>query len=278
MNIGFLDHYLDNYHARHFPEWIRSSQYSKRFELAYVYAEKDKENGMTTDEYCAEFGMKRAGTPEEVAEKCDCILILAPDETHAHERLAKAAFVSKKPVFIDKVLADDLGAAKRIVSEAEKHGAPLFCASSLRFSKEYEIIPQRKDIDYIAMSGPLTLPMHIIHQIEILVSLMGTGAKRVKNIGTERTPLVIVDYDDAKAHLLVAGNIPYAATISYKDSTSFVIDEFTDFFQRSTDRMLEFFENTTVNTPLSEALHVVALHTAALTCHRCPGEWIIVES
>ena len=274
--IGFIDYYLDTYHSKHFPEWIQSSRYNKEFEIACAFAEVDKEGGLKNREYAQIYHIPLANSIEEVIEKSDCILILAPDETHAHERLSNLALKSGKPVFVDKTLADNAASARRMVDLAKEYNTPIFCASSLRFSEEYQILPKKsvKEIDFVSLFGPISLEMHILHQIEILVSICGVGALRVRNIGTVRTPVVEVEYPDCRAHLAVIGKAPYGALISYKDGTYCNIPEFTNFFQNSTDRMLEFFMDGVPKTPIEETVQVVSLHTAVLKCHHTLGEWI----
>ena len=35
--IGFIDYYIDEWHANNYPNWIRESKYKDEFEVSYAY-------------------------------------------------------------------------------------------------------------------------------------------------------------------------------------------------------------------------------------------------
>ncbi len=276
--IGFIDYYLDEFHANHFPAWITGSKLADQFEVAYAYAEKDKAGGLTSEAWCRKFNIEHIDSLEDIVEKSDCLVVLAPDETHSHERLSAPGLKAGKPVFLDKVLADNLESGKRICELADKHNTPMYSSSALRFAKEYEQIPEEKrggeEIDFISLMGSGSFEVHIVHQIEMLVALCGTGAKRMMNIGTEITPIIKVEFEDKLAHLTIMGKNRYAAALSYKDNSALFLPECTEFFPRSIEAMLDFFLTKQPPCTHKDNLNVIAAHTAAHTARKKQGTWI----
>ena len=51
MKLGFIDYYLDEWHANHYPTLLRELS-GGEIEVAYAYAETDAPNGLTTDAWC----------------------------------------------------------------------------------------------------------------------------------------------------------------------------------------------------------------------------------
>mgnify|MGYP002509361428 CR=1 FL=1 len=49
LKVGFIDYFLDEWHANNYPKFI-AQQFGDEFKVAYAYAEKDKEGGVSTDE------------------------------------------------------------------------------------------------------------------------------------------------------------------------------------------------------------------------------------
>ena len=76
IKIGFIDYFLDEWHANNYPKFIKQ-KFGDEFKVAYAYAEIDKPNGKTTDEWCKEFDVERCNTIAEVVEKSDCIIVLS---------------------------------------------------------------------------------------------------------------------------------------------------------------------------------------------------------
>ena len=82
--IGFIDFYLSEWHANNYPAWIAEANAalpeSDRCEVAYAWAEEriSPVDGLTSEQWCEKFGAVLCGSIEEVCEKSDYILILAP--------------------------------------------------------------------------------------------------------------------------------------------------------------------------------------------------------
>ena len=134
--IGFIDLFIDEWHANNYPQWFREAPRAGEFELGYAWEEKTQPGGRSLEKWCEDFRMTPGRCIEEVIEKSDCICVLAPSNPEVHERLADLPLRSGKPLYIDKPFADSRAAAERIFALAEKHGTPLMSSSALRFGDE----------------------------------------------------------------------------------------------------------------------------------------------
>ena len=109
QTIGFIDYFLDEWHANNYPEWIKQAS-GGELQVAYAYGKIDspRPGGLTTDDWCAKYGITRCATIEEVVEKSDCLLVLSPDNCEMHEELCQIPLRSGKRTYVDKTFAPDL--------------------------------------------------------------------------------------------------------------------------------------------------------------------------
>ena len=136
MRIGFIDYFLDEWHANNYPAWLRQQAADRGIDLDLGYAWADTERGLSTAAWCEKFDMKPMASQEALIEACDGIIVLSPDNPEQHERLGKLALESGKRVYMDKTFSPDLACGIRLFDKAAAHGTPMFSSSALRFSKE----------------------------------------------------------------------------------------------------------------------------------------------
>ena len=87
LKIGFIDYYLDEWHANSYPKMIRDAVGDK-LEVAYAYGQiASPITGMTTQQWCEKYGITMCDTIEELIEKSDCLVVLSPDNCEMHEQL-----------------------------------------------------------------------------------------------------------------------------------------------------------------------------------------------
>ena len=59
--IGFIDYYIDEWHANEYPGFIKA--YNEKngtdYQVKYVWAEIDKEGGVSTDDWCKKYGAEK---------------------------------------------------------------------------------------------------------------------------------------------------------------------------------------------------------------------------
>ena len=91
--IGFVDYYLSEWHANNYPAWIANVCRNRGldFKLCYAWAEREISpvDGLSTAEWCGKFGVEACKTLEELCEKSDVIVVLAPSDPDRHLPYAK---------------------------------------------------------------------------------------------------------------------------------------------------------------------------------------------
>ena len=138
--IGFIDYFLDEWHANNYPEFIKNSS-NGRYEVCCAYGKIDNPNGgLTNKEWSEKYNIPLAASIEEVIEKSDLLIVLSPDNPEMHLELTDLALKSGKLVYVDKTFAPDKETAIKIFENAEKHGTKCFSSSALRFVTELKEI------------------------------------------------------------------------------------------------------------------------------------------
>ena len=128
MKIGFIDYYLDEWHANHYPQWFK--EVDSQAEVAFGYAVLDNPNGRTNRQWCEDNGVTLCATMEELVEKSDALAVLSPDNTELHEALCQVALRSGKRTYIDKTRMKSLagGFSTWPLPTTPPAGPPLPCA------------------------------------------------------------------------------------------------------------------------------------------------------
>lgn len=275
--VGFIDYYLDEFHANNYPKWLNEVS-NGELVVKYAYAKIDSPiGGMTTDEWCEKYGIQRVDTIEELIEKSDCLNVLSPDNPEMHEELCELALKSGKRVYIDKTFAETKASAEKIFAIAEEHGTPCFSASALRFATEYADI-DKNEVAGLVSVGPGMLSNYSIHQIEPIVALMGPDALRVRFVGTEQLPAADIEYKDGRvAHFSHHGwGCPFAMTIDMKDGTVKRVEVTSDYFNLFVKSMAAFFMGEEPTVSHADTIGVIALREAVIKASQTPGEWVNV--
>lgn len=276
IKIGFIDYYLDEWHANNYPKFI-AQQFGDEFKVAYAYAEKDKEGGMTTDEWCAQFGVERCNTIAEVVEKSDCIIVLSPDNPERHLDLCREPLASGKRVYVDKTFALTKDIAKEIVANGEARNTPFFSTSALRFSNELADVP-REGICFINSRGPGRFDTYAIHQIEPIVVLMGSEVKRIMSVGSGYETMVIEFSNGRRAvmsHYDWKG-VDFEMIVNYEDGSIYKVPQMTGYFDNFINKLCTFFKTGETFADHAETISVMGIIEAGNKALANPGEWVEV--
>jgi predicted dehydrogenase len=280
--IGFIDYFIDEWHANNYPGFINASPHKDEFKVHMAWQEIAPECKKSLNDWCREFNVIPASSVQEVVDNCDCIVVLAPSNPEVHERLSEIPLKSGKPVYIDKPFAADLKTAKRIFSNAEKGGTPMMSSSALRFGSEIQNFLQdtlKSDkVKFAAIrGGGDSFVEYAIHQIEMLVMLMGRGAKNVMQCGTKTNDLLVVEYEDGRrASVSRFAPQPFGITVEYSDKI-FTVNSMGDFFPRFINSMLEFFKTAEPSVNKNETLEIVRILEASIKALKTPDEWINID-
>lgn len=283
--IGFIDYFLDEWHANNYPQWIRENckTHGRDMELAYAWADIDQPGGLSTQAWCAKHDVTACASIDELIEMSDYLVVLSPDNPEHHERLAEKALASGKPVYIDKTFSPDLASGIRLFERAEQHHTPMFSSSALRFAEELAQFPDTQVnpqiLEQVSTLGPGIFANYSVHQLEMIVALMGPGAQRVKAVSTQHSHLVVYDYGDGRlASLLQIQDTPFQVSLQLRDGTGLFIGQCSDIFPRMIHAILDFFESGQPPVEKTETLAIMAMIEAGGKALQNPDAWVSVES
>ena len=274
--IGFVDYYISEWHANNYPEWIKEAcaKMGASYEVAYAWAEEDESpyDGRTTDEWCRDFGVERCATIDELCEKSDVIIVLAPSNPEKHLAYTKDVFKYGKRTYVDKTFAPDLKTAEEMFDISKRYGTPFFTTSALRYATELEKIDTGMGVS--TTGGGSNLPEYVIHQVEMLVKLMGKAEKIIASEEEDKTVLSVVYKDARRAEMTYSPDLSFTAS-SYGGEAVAITSPF--FVGLITD-VIRFFESGVASFDGEETLEAMRLREAALIAAERPGEWIMLDS
>lgn len=280
--IGFIDYYIDEWHALNYPQMIKDSTYGKEFEVALAWEEYTPEGKMPLDEYCRKFGITKAFSMEQVISECDCLVVLSPDNVERHEDLTKLPLASGKPVYVDKPFAESLASGKRMVDRANDYKTPMMSSSALRFDSTVDNAIKTigdQPVNFVATRGPGTWEIYAIHQVEPMVAIMGTGASRVMQCGTGGNQVMVVEYPDQRRGVFnQSPGFPFRFNVQYGENGTINVNDMADFFPRFIEAMLKFFDTGVTQAPPKQTLEITAILEAGTAALRTPGQWVQVPS
>jgi len=279
--IGFIDLHIDEWHANNYPAWFAAAQRAAEFELGYAWEESPNPDGKPLAEWCKQFNMTPAKDIAEVIEKSDAICVLAPSNPEAHARLADLPLRAGKPLYIDKTFAPDRATAEGFFALAEKHGTPLMSSSALRYGEELvktlaEKFADEKPLFMSTTGGGSSFQEYSIHQIEMIVTALGTGAKSVTRLDCG-TSFFTIKYADGirGASMHYNPNFGFYGTLSKKSGTALVLDG-SRMFEHLLDHILDFYSTGVSPIPKEQTLEVAAIREAALKADANPGKEILL--
>lgn len=274
MKIGFIDYYLDEWHANHYPQWLKEAS-NGEMEVAIAYGMIDSPiGGRTTEKWCSDMGIRRAQSIEEVIGNSDALVVLSPDNCEMHEQLCQLPLRSGKPTYVDKTFAPDYETAKRIFAIAEEAGTPCYSTSALRYAAEYQGI---KNVQGIASVGPNEFETYAIHQIEPIMMLMQAEPARVQYLPGEGWYTMAIAFKDGRYATLAGydGDIPFKMNIKTAEGAKEIRVDY-DLFGPFMRQLAAFFQNPTEVVPHEETLRIMAVRGAGVEAMKTPGVWVNV--
>lgn len=278
--IGFIDYYIDEWHANNYPQMIKDSVYGNQFQVALAWEEINPSGKKNIDDWCKDFKVRKASSIEQVIKECDCIVVLSPDNPERHEDLADLPLRSGKPVYVDKPFAPSIEAGRRMVEKAKAHNTPMMSSSALRFDSNIESALQRANgerVKFVSTRGGGVFEVYAIHQVEMLTTLIGVGAKRVMQCGNKDSRLMVVDYgDDRRGVINLIPGHGFQFSMQYGDNGLVVADNMVDFFPRFIEGMLKFFDTDKSIVPVEQTLEIAAIVEAGTVALNEPDKWVDV--
>ena len=280
--IGFVDYYISEWHANNYPMWMKAAceELGYDYEVAYAWAQEyvSPVDGRNTDEWCEAMGITRCETIEELCEKSDYIVILAPSNPEKHLELAKLVFPCGKATYMDKSFADTTESAKEIFALAEKYGVKFFSSSALRYATELDEVGPCSSVSVLGSGG--SVEEYIIHQAEMLVKKVGVGAKKMKAQRiNEKNFTFTITYDDNRgASMHFASSAPFCVIPCEAESSKMAFKRIaSDYFSLLIKDILRFFETEEPSFDPAEILEVNRIMVAAIKAKNEPDTWFEIE-
>lgn len=267
MKIGFIDYYLSEWHANNYPAWIREicARDGLDYEIAYAWGEIEvsPRDGETNTQWCKENGVELCKTMEEVCEKSDVLLILAPSNPEKHLEYARVALRYGKRTYIDKTFTPSLADAEEIFSLADRYGAEVFSTSALRYAAELDEMADACSV--ITTGGGRSADEYIVHQIEMIVKLLGCDAKAVKCEAQGAQRIFRICYGESGAATAIYDpSMPFAVTAEMGDGATKTLPVTSDFFRVLMEKILCFYETGKTDFDRAQTLAVMKLRERLL--------------
>ncbi len=278
--IGFVDYYLSEWHANNYPAWLSEvcEQKGLDYQVCYAWAEQDISpvDGVRSAEWCEKFGVEYCATIDELCQKSDVIIVLAPSNPETHLGYAQQVLKHQKPTYIDKTFAPDLATAKQIYALAEQYGTPFFSTSALRFATELDSYEGCRQM--MVLGSGSNIEEYIIHEIEMVVKKLGVGATAILAEQHGAQIYLHIRYpDDRSASMVFARSMPYTVYMASSDPKGprpVTATVTSPFFKGLMADILRFFEEGSVSFPGAETLEVMRLREGAILAERQKGTWI----
>lgn len=275
--IGFIDYYLNEWHADNYPRMIaeKNSEYEVRY--AYAAIEPPVEGRISNAEWAAQHGVTLLSDIDELIEKSDAIIVLSPDNPEQHYALAEKALKSGKPVYIDKTFADTREEAERIFALADACGAPCFSTSALRFSDTYKTL-SCTGVNHLTVTGTNLPEIYIVHMLEQVAVVMGTDVDRTMYTGNDECPSWLLHFADGRTAFLnmVAYEPAFQLRVNYADRNETVAVK-DGYFQNMMDHLLHFFRTGEIPVEHAVTVQIMAIRAACLAGRAKPLEWVAVN-
>ena len=275
--IGFIDYFLNEWHANEYPGLIAAynQKHGTDYKVQYAWAEMDIPGGMSTDEWCQNHGVERCFTIEELCEKCDYVIVLAPSNPEKHLAYVKKVFACGKSPYIDKTFAPDLSTAKAIYAAAKEHEVRFFSTSALRYATELNAYMGTANCIFTTGGGS-NFDEYIIHQIEMAVKCLGVGAAKLCYQRNADQEWVEIDYADGKrGRMVFAPCLPFAALVSDESGGRYLPIN-SAFFEGLIADVIHFFETGETSFSAEETLEVIKIREVAIQAQKSEKEWIVL--
>jgi predicted dehydrogenase len=219
-----------------------------------------------------EMGIPVTRSFEEAVRGVDGILLEINDPSFHLEYFEKAAALGL-PVFIDKPLADNLENGAKIFRLARKKNVKVWSSSSLRFTPEIVACAAKVKAPTLvhvygylgkASSGS-SLVWYGVHTFEMLMTLMGGGAKSVFAREDACGVVSIIEYDGGRRGIVECNSIgrKYGGAAQCGEEAANFLNAGSP-YPSLIKALQAFFVDGVIPVPLEETLEIQAMMEAAV--------------
>jgi hypothetical protein len=256
--IGFIDHRLDNFHAKVYLEALRGPLAHRGFVVAGATA-------LLADpsrKWAEERGVRYFDSVEQLAPFADCFMVLAPSRPDLHLEMCRRVFPHSAPTFVDKKFAPDEDTARRIFSLADEYGTPIQTTSALRSTAVQPRVLELGSalLSLTVFASGTSFAEYGIHPVELAVSCFGPRAEEIMRLGPDRRPQWIIRFSDDRTAIIdfnAEQETPYSAVLSTHDGPEQIFVDGSQLFVDACASILDFFE---AKTPLIDREESLAVH------------------
>jgi hypothetical protein len=221
------------------------------------------------------WGVKMAGTIEEMLEQVDVVLLMSVDGRR-HLAEIKPVAEAGKPVYIDKPFAASLDDAKGMVKIIKEHKLPCFSCSSLRYDSSFTKFMANEKARGKIFGCDAFSPAHQestnpgffwygIHGVEILYTIMGCGCDSVRCTSTEGSDLAVGTWSGGRLGSMRGireGKRDYGAMVLCQNSFKH-LKYSGDYYPNLVREIVKFFKSRKPPFPIEETLEICAFIDAA---------------
>ncbi len=256
--IGFVDYNVDNFHANTYLRLLREDLKSRRYTVAGCTGMRAK----ASQAWAEENGVPYFGSAADLNEAVDFYMVLAPSNPEVHLALCRSIFPFGKPTYVDKTFAPDLRAAKQIFSLADRHRVAMQTTSALRYTNVQDYVREvggRNVRHMITWGGGGSFGEYAIHPVEMAVSCMGPGVKRLMRRGTGKQSQLLLDFTGGRTavvNVFVKSSTPYAGSVTTAQATRYLAVEARTMFRDTAAAVLDMFESGKANIDRKESLTI----------------------
>ncbi|WP_286863076.1 MULTISPECIES: Gfo/Idh/MocA family protein [Sphingobacterium] len=203
-----------------------------------------------------QYGVSIVSSIAQLLKQVDYVF-LETNDGNLHLQQALEVLGARKPLFIDKPIANSYTDALKIFEAARKYGCPVFSSSSLRYIVGLQELDKSKVVGADVYSPAVTDPSHKdlywygIHAVEMLFALMGPGCITVRTVQERGTSMYIGQWDDgriASVRGIREGKDDFGGTVFLRDQIVH-LGQFMG-YGPLLDRILPFFQ--TGESPVDE--------------------------
>jgi predicted dehydrogenase len=230
-----------------------------------------------TNEVREKYGVAIVDTIESMLEQVDAVLLESVDGRR-HLAEATPVFQARKPLFIDKPLADNYSNAAAIARLAKEHQCPFISSSSLRYDANLSAIKNDPDLgDVVGCDAfsPASLDpsnpglfWYGIHGAETLFTFMGQGCEEVHCHFSAGAEVVVGRWADGRIGTMRGtrqGSHSYGATVfgSQKVAQATYSHE-VPLYSQLLKEVVPFLQGGAAPIAIEETLEIMAFMQAAL--------------
>jgi predicted dehydrogenase len=263
--IGFVDYEADNWHSNVYLAAFRKELKSRGFTVTGSTAVKEKSGR----KWAAANDVPYFDDAEEMDERVDYYIVLAPSNPEVHLDLCRRVFPYGKPTYVDKTFAPDLETARKIFALASKHHVPMETTSALRYTavQEYACEAGRRNVRHmVAWGGGRSFEEYAVHPVEMVVSTMGPGVRSLMRRGVGKYSQLLLDFTGGRTavvNVYVKADTGFAASITTRKKTVHIPVDTSRIFIDAASAILDLFETGRPSIDRHETLAVMKILDAA---------------